>query len=35
MSDVYYELRRSNKKYVVVSLCIGRGQGIAMVIENV
>ncbi|HCO08694.1 MAG TPA: hypothetical protein DIT34_10400, partial [Acinetobacter ursingii] len=24
-----------NKKYAVVSLCIGVGQGLAMVIENV
>jgi len=29
------ELIRSNKKYAVVSLCIGVGQGLAMVIENV
>ncbi|MGO3384888.1 MAG: hypothetical protein ACTIMQ_09150, partial [Acinetobacter guillouiae] len=26
---------RRNKKYAVVSLCIGVGQGLAMVIENV
>ncbi|EXB48777.1 3-oxoadipyl-CoA thiolase [Acinetobacter sp. 1000160] len=29
------ELIRRNKKYAVVSLCIGVGQGLAMVIENV
>lgn len=29
------ELKRRNKKYAVVSLCIGVGQGLAMVIENV
>ena len=29
------ELRRHNKKYAVISLCIGVGQGLAMVIENV
>ncbi|WP_038345009.1 3-oxoadipyl-CoA thiolase [Acinetobacter sp. A47] len=28
------ELLRRNKKYAVVSLCIGVGQGLAMVIEN-
>jgi len=30
-----YELRRREGKYAVVSLCIGGGQGIAMVIERV
>jgi len=29
-----YELRRKNLKYGVASLCIGGGQGIAIVIEN-
>lgn len=29
------ELQRSGKKYAVISLCIGIGQGLAMVIENV
>ncbi len=29
------ELVRRKKKYAVVSLCIGVGQGLAMVIENV
>ncbi len=28
------ELQRSGKKYAVISLCIGIGQGLAMVIEN-
>ncbi|MDQ0163772.1 thiolase family protein [Aeribacillus alveayuensis] len=30
-----YELRRRDGQYAVVSLCIGGGQGIAMVIKNV
>lgn len=30
-----YELRRQNARFAVVSLCIGGGQGIAMVIEHV
>lgn len=30
-----YELRRRNAQFAVVSLCIGGGQGIAMVIEHV
>ena len=29
-----YELRRSGKKYGVASACIGGGQGIAMIVEN-
>ncbi|WP_099354486.1 acetyl-CoA C-acetyltransferase [Fredinandcohnia onubensis] len=29
-----YELRRRGQRYAVVSLCIGGGQGIAMIIEN-
>lgn len=29
-----YELRRRGGKYAVISLCIGGGQGIAMVIKN-
>ncbi|MFD1780200.1 acetyl-CoA C-acetyltransferase [Fredinandcohnia salidurans] len=29
-----YELRRRGQRYAAVSLCIGGGQGIAMVIEN-
>ncbi|EMK0758923.1 3-oxoadipyl-CoA thiolase [Acinetobacter baumannii] len=32
---VAHELIRRKKKYAVVSLCIGVGQGLAMVIENV
>lgn len=30
-----YELRRRNGRYAIASLCIGGGQGIAMVIEHV
>lgn len=30
-----YELKRQGLKYGVASLCIGGGQGIALVIENV
>lgn len=30
-----YELRRQNKRYGLASLCIGGGQGIAMVVETV
>lgn len=30
-----YELRRRGTRFAIVSLCIGGGQGIAMVIENV
>jgi acetyl-CoA acyltransferase 2 len=30
-----YELRRQNKRFGLASLCIGGGQGIAMIIENV
>lgn len=30
-----YELQKRNEKYAVASLCIGGGQGIAVVIENV
>lgn len=29
------ELRRINKKYALVSLCIGGGQGIAAIVENI
>lgn len=29
-----YELKRRNAKYAVASLCIGGGQGIALIIEN-
>jgi len=30
-----YELRRTGGKYALITMCIGGGQGIAMVIENV
>jgi acetyl-CoA acetyltransferase len=30
-----YELRRRNGRFAIVSLCIGGGQGIAMIIENI
>ncbi len=30
-----YELRRRNKRYGLASACIGGGQGIAMIVENV
>lgn len=30
-----YELKRTGKKYGLITMCIGGGQGIAMVIENV
>ncbi len=33
--SVSYELRRRNGRFAVASLCIGGGQGIAMVIEHV
>jgi acetyl-CoA C-acetyltransferase len=29
-----YELRRTNKRHALVTMCIGGGQGIAMVLEN-
>ena len=28
------ELRRQNKKYGIISMCIGSGQGAAAIIEN-
>jgi acetyl-CoA acetyltransferase family protein len=31
---ILYELRRRNKRYGVASMCIGGGQGIAAVVEN-
>ena len=31
---VLYELRRRNKRYGLASACIGGGQGIAMIVEN-
>jgi acetyl-CoA C-acetyltransferase len=33
-TKILHELRRKNKKFGVVSLCIGGGQGIAMVVEK-
>ena len=30
-----YWLRRNNKRYGIVTMCIGGGQGIALVLENV
>ena len=33
--SVAYELQRRNGKYAVASLCIGGGQGIALIIERV
>ena len=35
VANLVYELKRSNKKYAVGSACIGGGQGIAVMIENV
>lgn len=34
LTTLLYALRRYNKRYGIVSLCIGGGQGVAMVIEN-
>ena len=34
-TKLLHELRKQNKKFGVVSLCIGGGQGIAMIIERV
>jgi acetyl-CoA acetyltransferase len=31
---VLHELRRRNKRYGLASACIGGGQGIAMIVEN-
>jgi len=33
--SLMYELRRQHLKYGIASACIGGGQGIAVVIENV
>ncbi|CAG2115949.1 unnamed protein product, partial [Medioppia subpectinata] len=35
MTNLMYELRRRNGKYALGSACIGGGQGIAIIIENV
>lgn len=34
LTTLIYELKRRNARYGVVSLCIGGGQGMAMVVEN-
>lgn len=34
LTTLIYELKRRNARYGVVSLCIGGGQGIALVVEN-
>lgn len=35
MAHLTHELRRTGKKYGVGAACIGGGQGIAIIIENV
>lgn len=35
LTTLLYELKRQSKQYGIASLCIGGGQGIAMLIENV
>jgi acetyl-CoA acetyltransferase len=35
LTNLVYELRRRKGKYAVGSACIGGGQGIAVMIENV
>lgn len=35
LTTLLHELKRTNKQYGVVSLCIGGGQGVAMLVENV
>lgn len=35
LTTLIYELKRQKKQYGVASLCIGGGQGIAMLIENI
>lgn len=35
MAHLTHELRRTGKKYAVGSACIGGGQGIAIIVENV
>lgn len=34
LTTLIYEMKRRNSRYGVVSLCIGGGQGMAMVVEN-
>ena len=35
MGHLAYELKRTGKKYAIGSACIGGGQGIALMLENV
>ena len=35
LTKLVYELKRQNGKYGLATMCIGGGQGIAMIIENV
>jgi len=35
LSTLIYELKRRNKRYGLETLCIGGGQGLAMIVENV
>lgn len=35
MTTLIYEMKRRNARYGLVSLCIGGGQGMAMIVENV
>ena len=35
VANLVYELKRSEGKYAIGSACIGGGQGIAVIIENV
>lgn len=35
LTTLLYELKRKQKKYGLASLCIGGGQGIAMIVENI
>jgi acetyl-CoA C-acetyltransferase len=35
LTSLIYEMKRRNSRYGVVSLCIGGGQGMALVVENV
>jgi acetyl-CoA C-acetyltransferase len=34
LGNAFYELRRIGKRYALVMMCIGGGQGIAMIIER-
>jgi acetyl-CoA C-acetyltransferase len=35
VTKALYELQRVNGRYALITMCIGGGQGIAMVIERV